>query len=197
MPMKTRRVSLGGSARYPKIAPDAEDATPERLAHAARTGHVGAEAGVRRLAEPFDLLRRRQYLDRQDAARNELLWEIGDRFRRHWHRSRLDSLTAFDFSRELVDGTGGDSTPTEAATRHRELVRKAVGAVGPRLMPIVSGILVESRPAAALAPLIHETCHARTAEALVVERLRESLHRLGDHWGMMGGTGDSPPHLRR
>jgi hypothetical protein len=185
MPVKGKPVSLAGSKRYPKLAPGAEDGTPERLAEAARTGEVGAENGVRRLADPFDLLRRRQTLHRRDPAVNDRLWEIGDRFRRHWHGSRLDSLTAFDFTRELVDGTSGQATtPTEAATRHRAFIRKAAVAVGPRLMPILMGVVVEARQAATLAHLIGESDHARTAETLVIERLRESLHRLGDHWEM-------------
>ena len=188
MGRRHKPVSLGGAKPYPPLAPGAEDATPERLGHAVRTGAVEAEEGVRRFADPLDLLRKRQILDRHDAGANDRLWEIGERFRRHWHRSRLDNLTAFDFSREIVDGAGGQGgTPTEAATRHRAIVRKAEEAVGPRLLPILTGIVIEARPAAALVHLIQDTGHLRTAETLVVERLRECLHRLGEHWGMMDG----------
>ena len=128
----------------------------------------------------------RQKLDTQDAARNDLLWQAGSRFRRHWHLGQMDGLTAFDFSRESVDGTGGAgaTTPTEAALRHRESYRRAVAVVGPRLLPYLVGLAIEGRTVAGLCRLVSDTGHARTAEALVTERLRESLHRLCDFWGM-------------
>ncbi len=184
MSQKAKAVSLGGRGRYEKLAPGAQDGTPERLAKAAAVGAVKAEAGVRRLADPFDKMRSKQALDRDDKRRNDALWEAGDRFRHHWHRSRLDGLAAFDFSRESVDGSRRPdaATPTEAALRHREAHRRAVAAVGPRLLPFLNGVVIEGRPAAALLALVTDTRHARTAEAIVIERLREALHRLADHW---------------
>jgi hypothetical protein len=184
---RKKPVSLGGTARFGRLAAGHEDASPERLAHAAREGEVLVDAqGCRRLADTFDLLRNRQSLDRQDAARNDLLWQAGARFRRHWHLGRLDNLTAFDFSRESVDGTGGAGAtpPTEAALRHRDEHRRAAEAVGGRLLPYLTGIVVEGRTAADLGRRVSDTAHARTAEALAIERLREGLHRLCDHWGM-------------
>lgn len=183
---KRRPVSLGGTPRYARLAPGAEDGSPERLAHAARDGAVLADAeGCRRLADAFDLLRARQKLDCGDAARNELLWQAGSRLRRHWHLGQMDGLTGFDFSRESVDGTGGAgaTTPTEAALRHRDAYRGATEVVGPRLLPYLVGLAIEGRTVGDLCGLISETAHARTAEALVIERLRESLHRLCDLWG--------------
>lgn len=184
----SKAVSLGGTKRFGRLPPGAEDATPERLTRAAREGQVGVEQGTRRLADAFDALRNRQLLDRSDKRRNEALWEAGARFRRHWHGSRLDGLTAFDFTRESVDGAAqaGASTPTEAAIRHREACRRAAAAVGPRLMPYVTGIVIDSRTAGALCHLVTDTSHARTAETLVVERLREALDRLDEHWERRG-----------
>ncbi len=178
MTKRRKTVSLAGGAA---------DATPERLARADRSGGATVEAGgTRRLADAFDLLRDRHLLDRADPAWNALLWDAGDRYRRHWHASRLDGLKAFDFTREGVDGGhAADATsPTEAALRHRDAVRGAVGAVGPRLMPYLDGIVVESRPVAILRDLVADTGHARTAEALALERVREALHRLCAHWRM-------------
>ena len=182
---RTRKVSLAGRSRD-RLAPGCEDATPERLARAERGAASVDGQGVRRLADPFDLLRTRNLLDREDPERNALLWEAGERYRGHWHRGRLDGLSGFDFTRDSVDGTGGAgaTTPTEAAMRHRETLHRAREAVGSRLLPYLTGIVIESRTAAALRPLVTDTGHPRTAEALIVERLREALHRLCDHWGM-------------
>ncbi len=189
---RARKVTLAGG-RSAKVA-SRQDATPERLAHAGRDGAAGVDGqGVRRLADAFDLLRNRQLLDRESPSRNALLWEAGERFRRHWHLGRLDGLSGFDFTRDSVDGTGpGATAPTEAALRHRDALRHASLAVGTRLLPYLSGIVVESRTVAALIPLVTDTGHARTAEALILERLRESLHRLCDHWGMRPGRDTRP-----
>ena len=186
-----RKVSLGGGGKGSRVAPGHEDATPERLRHARRDGlALVGDDGVRRFADAFDELRTRQRLDRENAGRNDLLWQAGDRFRRHWHYGRLDSLAAFDFTRDSVDGTGGATatTPTEKALRHREIYRRAAEAVGSRLLGNLQGSVVEGKTLAALAPGITDTRHARTAEAIVLERLREALHRLCDHWGMSVGS---------
>jgi hypothetical protein len=186
MGAKSKTVSLGGSRRD-RVRPGHEDATPERLRQARRDGsaHIDAQ-GVRRVGDPFDLLHARNLLDRENPECNALLWQAGDRLRGHWHRGRLDPLTAFDFSRESVDSSGGAAAtgPTEAALRHRDAFRQATDAVGVRLMPYVTGIVVDARTVADLRALVSDTGHARTAEALVVERLREGLHRLCDFWRM-------------
>jgi hypothetical protein len=181
---KKRLVSLGGLTPAPR-----EDATPERLRHATAHGEARLDAqGVRRLGEPFDLLHARQLLDRADPDANALLWQAGDRFRGHWHLARLDPLTAFDFRRDSVDGGRTRSAgPTEAAVRHREAFRQAREAVGPRLLPYLMGVVVDGRPVADLRALVTDTAHARTAEALALERLREALHRLCALWRLRGG----------
>ena len=180
---KAGAVSLAGSGR---VARGHDDATPERLAQAGRGGESAVvRAGVRRIADPFDGLRSRNLLDRLDIAANETLWHAGDRLRRHWHRARLDGLSGIDLGRPSVDGGGrGDLAPSEAAQRHRDEVRRACDAVGPRLMPYVAGVVIEARPVAALRTLVGDTAHPRTAEALALERLREGLHRLCDLWRM-------------
>ncbi len=173
------------SKRKEPVSLAGADATPERLARARRgTGTGAVVSGTRRLPDAFDLLRDRHLLDREDAAWNALLWDAGERYRRHWQFSGLDGLKAFDFTREGVDGgqPGGGTTPTEAALRHREVLRAAAEAVGPRHIAFLDGVVIESRTVAALRDLVADTGHARTAEALALERLREALHRLCEHW---------------
>ncbi len=186
-----KSVSLGGGRRIAALPPGHVDATSERLRHALREGAVAIEGGTRRLADPFEALAARQRLDQANARTNMLLLEAGLRFRRHWHGGQLDGLKAFDFSRESVDGgfgAQGGTAPTEAVIQHRGACRRATEAVGPRLLPFLTGIVIAAQPATALCHLVSDTAHARTAEALVVERLREALHRLVQHWGMASGA---------
>ena len=130
-------------------------------------------AGVRRIGDGFDALRSRNLLDRLDVVMNETLWHAGERLRRHWHGAGYDGLSSIDLSRPSVDGgsTGG-LAPSEAAQRHRDELRRAEAAVGPRLLPYLFGSVVEGRPLAALRVLAADAGHARTAEALALERLR-------------------------
>ena len=193
---KRKTVTLAGS-RSGRVAKDHLDATPERLHHAEASGlsRVDGE-GVRRVGDPFDLLHARNLLDRESPERNALLWQAGERLRRHWHAGRLDNLTAFDFTRDSVDvsGHGSATPPTESALRHRQAYRDALAGIGGRLSPYVTGIVVDARTVADLRPLVSDTGHARTADALVVERLREGLHRLCDLWRMQA---DSRPRRMR
>lgn len=189
---RRKAVSLGGRSSVAALPRGALNATPERLRQAlGRGAEVGAEAGVRRITDPFDALGQRGSLDRTDRQSNDMLLLAGRRFRRHWHGGRFDGLTALDFSKENVDGGLGPdaATPTEAALRHRLAYGRAAAAVGPRLLPYLEAIVIEARPARDLCRLVTDTGHDRTAEALVVERLREALHRLVDHW--------KPPEGRR
>lgn len=177
------------AAARDKVPAGHEDATLERLRQARRHGAARIDgAGIRRLADPFELLHARNLLDRSDVVVNEMLWHAGSRLRAHWHGALFDGLSAFDFSRPLVDagvgGAPGSLNPSEAATRHRESFRGAETAVGPRLMPYVKGVVIDEEPVAALARLVGDTAHPRTAEALALERLREGLHRLADLWSM-------------
>ena len=191
MPRKTNRaVTLATRATgFGKVGRGHDDATLERLTQACRADGPGAAAvdgqGVRRIADTFDLLRRRNLLDRIDVAANETLWHAGDRLRGHWHRARFDGLSAVDLTRPSVDGgSGGSLAPSEAAQRHRDEIRRARDAIGPRLMPFVSGLVIEGRSVASLRDLVRDTSHARTAEALALERIREGLYRLCALWNM-------------
>ncbi len=190
--MRSRKaISLGGLRR------PHEDATPERLRHATERGHARIDGqGIRRLGDTFDALHSRGLLDREDPDVNARLWQAGDRLRGHWHLARLDPLAAFDFRRDSVDGgPAAPGTPAESALKHRDALRVAQDAVGPRLLPFLTGLVIDGRTVAELRPLVTDTGHARTADALVIERLREALHSLCEHWGM-NRTGRPQPKLR-
>ncbi len=192
---KPSPVSLAGAAaKRDKVRPGHEDATIERLRHARQSGAATVDGqGIRRIAEPFDLLHTRNLLDRADVTTNEMLWHAGDRLRTHWRLGVQDGLSALDVSRPVVDGgSGAGLTPTEAALRHRDSYRAAAAAIGARLLPYVTAVVIEARPVASLRALVGDTGHARTAEALALERLREGLHRLCDAWGMRSSARPLP-----
>ncbi len=196
MVKKLSRVTLAGRAARDKVRPGHEDATPERLRQARLHGAATIDAsGIRRLADPFDVLHARNLLDRVDVVVNETLWHAGNRYRAHWHGAMFDGISAFDPSRPVIDkgigGAPGGLNPTEIALRHRTSLRRANEAVGPRLMPFVTGVVVDGNAVAALARLVADTGHARTAEALALERLREGLHRLVDLWSMRARSNPS------
>jgi hypothetical protein len=179
---KRKAVSLAGG---PRAAARHQDATPERLSKARRDGAAEIDgAGVRRIADAFDMLRNRNLLDRLDIAANETLWFAGDRLRSHWHRARIGGVSSVDLLRPSVDGGGSPEGPGEACQRHRDEWRRAVAAIGPRLMPYVAGIVIEGRPVSVVSALVTDSRHPRTAEALALDRLREGLHRLCDLWRM-------------
>ena len=185
MPRRAKLVTLAGPDGA-RVRRGHEDATPERLARARSGGEAKVDrAGVRRIGDGFDALRSRNLLDRLDIVVNETLWHAGDRLRRHWHGAGYDGVSSIDLTRPSVDGgVAAGLGASEAAQRHRDELRRAEAAVGPRLMPYMLGSVVEGRPLAALRSLAADAGHARTAEALALERLREGLHRLCDLWRM-------------
>lgn len=187
---KRKSISLAGP-RLERVKAGHEDATVQRLTMAQERGFARADAqGVRRIGDPFDALHARNLLDRDSPESNAMLWQAGERLRRHWHAGRLDALAAFDFTRDSVDGTGGAmaTPPSEAALRHRQAFRGAIDAIGSRLAPYVIGVVIDARTVAELRSLVTDTGHARTADALVIERLREALHRLCELWRMKGNV---------
>ncbi len=198
MARKPSPVTLAGrAAARDKVGRGHEDATPERLRQARRHGAAKVDgAGIRRLADPFDVLHARNLLDRSDVVVNETLWHAGNRLRAHWHGALFDGISAFDFSRPVVDkgagGAPGSLNPSETTMRHRENFRRAKDAVGARLMPYVKGVVIDEEPAARLTRLVGDTSHPRTAEALALERLREGLHRLVELWSMRTRTRQLP-----
>ena len=171
MPRKAKLVTLAGPEGA-RVRRGHEDATPERLRRARAGGEAPVDrAGVRRIGDGFDALRSRNVLDRLDVVVNETLWLAGERLRRHWHGAGYDGVSSIDLSRPSVDGRGsGGLAPSEAAQRHRDALRRAEAAVGPRLMPYLRGSVVEGLPLSALKALVADAGHARTAEALARRR---------------------------
>ena len=87
-------------ARGPKAKRPAEserlDATPERLARAAESGQKSERGAdrVRRLVDPFDVMRSTRALAPHDPRLNDVRWLVGEALRRLHDRAQLDGLRA-------------------------------------------------------------------------------------------------------
>lgn len=185
-----------------KVVPGNQDATPERLSKARKNSHkvkasdrgqdgavkVDAAAvdasGVRRLADPFDVLKSRGLLAVGQPEMNEVLWHAGNQYREHWHGAGMEGAQAMDLTRDIVDGGTGVVGISEHVLGHAQQLRAANRAIGPRCAAFVVGIVLRGATVTSLAHLVRESGNARTSEAIVLERLREGLHRLCDLWGM-------------
>jgi len=160
-------------------------ATPERLAHS--HGHaIGAGDRVQRvLAAPLDGLYARRALD-ADPERNALLYEAGQRYRHHWHRAGLCTLSAQDLGR--VGGGRGTPgwalPPTEAAAWHRGEYDRARACLGPYLMRWLDAIVIEERAPLEVARQTTRYADKTTATAIAMELLRSGLSLLAGHWGL-------------
>jgi hypothetical protein len=135
----TRRAkaSTGGERRTLKNVADAVrerlDATPERLARAREAGATpirdadprAETRGVRRILDPFDVMRANRVLAPHDPKLNDIRWLIGESLRRTHQRARLDALRAVAPDRgrcgrlraapRPAAGGGGPPRPRQAA----------------------------------------------------------------------------------
>ena len=83
------------------------DATPERLARARESGQASERIErVRRLSDPFDVMRANRVLAPHDSRLNDIRWLIGDALRRLHQRASLNSLRTIDLERVGSTGFG-------------------------------------------------------------------------------------------
>lgn len=183
-----------GAAR-PKIARTGAgeplDATPERLARAAESGQ-SAELGVdrlRRIGDPFDVMRIHRALAPHDSKLNDLRWLIGEALRRLHQRACLDSLRAIAPERVGGGGFGPRSglPATEIALHARDKLREAERRVGSAAWPIVQRIVIEGGGVRDCRGHIAEVTTTWRADAIVADRLRVALDELGALVGVAAG----------
>ena len=183
-------------ARRAKTKPSAQDdrldATPERLARAAETG-LAVERGpdrLRRLLDPFDVLRSTRALAPHDPRLNDLRWLIGEALRRLHDRAQFDALRAVPL--DSVGGKGGfgprSGLPaSEAALHARDKLRAAEDRAGAAAWPIVTRIVIEGGGVRDCRAFLPEIATPWRADAIIADRLRVALDRLGDLVGVTGG----------
>jgi hypothetical protein len=159
------------------------DATPERLARAAESGQ-SAELGLdrlRKIGDPFDVMRVHRVLAPHDSKLNDLRWLIGEALRRLHQRARLDSLRAVAPERIGGGGFGPRSglPLTEIALHARDKMRDAEKLAGCAAWPIVQRIVIEGGGVRDCRARIVEVTTTWRADAIVADRLRVALDALG------------------
>lgn len=165
------------------------DATPERLARARDAGEAQTRdiERVRRILDPFDVMRANRVLAPHDPKLNDIRWLIGESLRRTHQRAQLDSLRAV--APDRFGATGFGPRPglpqTEAALHARDKMRKAEERVGPAAWPVLIRIVIEGAGVRDCRGLVPELATPWRADAVVTDRLRVGLDLLG---GLMGVT---------
>jgi hypothetical protein len=175
----TSRLKTSGSAPGERL-----DATPERLVRAKDSGQL-AERGpdrLRRISDPFDVMRIHRALAPHDSSLNDLRWLIGEALRRLHQRACLDTLRAVVPERIGGGGFGPRSglPASEIALHARDRLREAERRAGPAAWPIVRRIVIEGgavRDCRAHAPEVTTTWRA---DAIIADRLRVALDSLGE-----------------
>ena len=144
---------------------------------------------VRRILDPFDVMRANRVLAPHDPKLNDIRWLIGESLRRTHQRARLDSLRAV--APDRIGSTGFGPRPglpqTEAALHARDKMRKAEDRVGPAAWPILTRIIIEGAGVRECRGFIPELATPWRADAVVTDRLRVGLDLLGDLLGVTRG----------
>jgi hypothetical protein len=171
--------------------PERLDATPERLARASESGQT-AERGadrLRRLLDPFDVMRSTRALAPHDPRLNDIRWLIGEALRRLHSRAQLDALRAVPLETVGSKAFGPRSgLPTsEIALHARDKLRAAAERAGEAAWPIVTRIVIEGARLSDCRVYVPEIVTPWRADAVVVDRLRVALDRLGDLLGVTAG----------
>jgi hypothetical protein len=169
------------------------DATPERLARARESGAAATRSAerVRRILDPFDVMRANRVLAPHDPKLNDIRWLVGESLRRTHQRASLDSLRAV--APDRIGSTGFGPRPglpqTEAALHARDKMRKAEDRVGPAAWPILTRIIIEGAGVRECRGFIPELATPWRADAVVTDRLRVGLDLLGDLLGVTRARG--------
>ena len=182
---KTRRL---------KAAPaDSErlDATPERIERAEESGQ-SAERGadrLRRILDPFDVMRSTRALAPHDPKLNDIRWLIGEALRRVHQRAQLDALRAVAPDRLGSTGFGPRSglPLSEIALHARDKMRAAAEKAGPAAWPILNRIIIEGSGVRDCRAFVPEIVTPWRADAVVTDRLRVALDALGELMGVTAG----------
>jgi len=164
------------------------DATPERLERAAEAGQKAEKDSdrLRRILDPFDVMRSTRALAPHDPKLNDVRWLIGEALRRVHQRARLDNLRAVQ--PETLGVTGFGPRPglpsSEIALNARDKLHAAEDKVGPAAWPIVTRIIIEGAGVRDCRGFIPEIVTPWRADAVVTDRLRVALDTMGDLMGV-------------
>jgi len=171
--------------------PDAEGPTLERRARAKDAGQA-EELGtgrLRRILDPFDVMRSTRALAPHDPKLNDIRWLVGEALRRVHHRAQLDTLRAVATDRIGSTGFGSRSglPASEIALHARDKIRAAEAKAGPAAWPIVTRIILEGSGVRECRGFVPEIATPWRVDAVVTDRLRVALDQMGDLMGVTAG----------
>lgn len=186
MSLKTRKTTKTKPAGSERL-----DATPERLERAAEAGQT-SERGVdrlRRILDPFDVMRSTRALAPHDPKLNDIRWLIGEALRRVHQRAQVDALRAVAPDRLGSTGFGPRSglPASEIALHARDKLRAAEQKTGPAAWPILTRIIIEGSGVRECRGFVPEIVTPWRADAVVTDRLRVALDSLGELMGVTAG----------
>jgi hypothetical protein len=150
----------------------------ERLARARESGQMSERTErVRRIADPFDLMRANRILAPHDARLNDLRWMIGEALRRPHHRASLSSLRRIDLERIGATGFGPRSglPQGEMALQARDKLRDAERIAGAAAWPILQRIVIQGGGVRDCRAFILEVTTDWRVDAILTDRLRVAL----------------------
>jgi len=171
---------------------DRLDATPERLTRAAEAGQKlerGADK-LKRLVDAFDVMRSTRALAPHDPRLNDIRWLIGEALRRVHRRAELDVLRAAPLDRVGGAGQPGPRSglpASEIALHARDKLRAAEIEAGPAAWPLLMRVVVEGARLSDCRRLAPEIATPWRADAVLADRLRVALDRLGGLLGVTAG----------
>ncbi len=183
---RAARGSCGKVSLFPVL--ERLDATAERMARAREAGGQATRDvdRVRRILDPFDVMRANRALAPHDQKLNDIRWLIGESLRRLHRRAQLDNLRAV--APDRIGSTGFGPRPglpqAEAALHARDKLRRAEERVGPAAWPVIARIVIEGAGVKDCRGFVPELSTPWRADAVVTDRLRVGLDLLGELLGV-------------
>ena len=142
----------------------------------------------KRILDPFDVMRSTRALAPHDPKLNDTRWLIGESLRRIHDRARLDKLRSTP-PEALGSGRYGYGShqgwqASEVALHARDKLRAAQDRVGPAAWSILTRIVVEGAGVRDCRKFVPEVVTPWRADAIVTDRLRVALDRIGSLTGV-------------
>ena len=124
-----------------------------------------------------------------DPRLNDIRWLIGEALRRLHSRAQLDALraVALDSVGSKAFGPRSGLPASETALHARDKLRAAEERAGQAAWPIVARIVIEGARLSDCRAFVPEIVTPWRADAIVADRLRVALDRLGDLLGVTAG----------
>ena len=121
------------------------DAGAARPGRGGGPGHERGADRLRRLLDPFDVMRSTRALAPHDPKLNDMRWLIGEALRRLHQRAQLDALRAVapEASARKAFGPRSGLPASETALHARDKLRAAEERAGAAAWPIVTRIVIE------------------------------------------------------